>query len=1021
METKIKVGEVFDGRYELLEILGQGGLGIVFKARQIDLGRVVALKVIQDTRSIDAEFRARFIREAQILNSLSHPNVVTVYSVGLSSDETLYMTMELAIGENLKQRLNRQEQIASHRERGRPTRFSSSGSIPPVQALQIIKSAAEAMNYVHSNGVIHRDIKPENIVLANQPKPDTVKIIDFGLAKDETNSSEAGSLTATGELMGTPEYMSPEQCRGMRATKESDIYSLTVCLFECLAGEAPFSADTGIGVMYKHMNEAVPPLPSHLIEKFDPILDQLVQKGMAKKTEDRYSSMDELATQCAEAIDLIQKQKPGKKPKRSFLPTSKTAIIISSLALFLGVVLISSVIIKQTHDQDSSKNQINQYKVSAPSIIADLKKMLGSGNESGAQSLLDRVTKSKGFAVWSPNEKIDFFSECLNLSKQYGASNLVPGLGLKALKAMQLELKSELLSNEQVSDETLQKSEALCAWLLTTELTSKQWTTVHNITHQRYWHNNHNKAIFNTAYTQKFADSTNFTRLSVESVLKKGGLKDENDWEEVHLALLQLARVSFPIEGRLDLIYQLAKKSEGLEKQITSSEMRRRLIYAEYYQYKHDRKQSDRELQLATNELPKITSEDDRMIYYISLSKIALANSDWKTLKYASTNAISKAENTNNGGEKKGAQVQLEKALRNLGEVAAADKMSDEVIRSASAQTLPETYRNTLNECKLAAQWDSVLKYTTKLQELANTRKFPNYEAYAFALKYLAFEMKNDTSKAEANFAKAKQLYLAHSKEDPSQEILWCLRYLIDYQLRKLQANQADLKKLQLVSTRIVEIARKVNLKEFEFYGHVGLAFSNGLRTKEGSEEVRKANEIVDQLSMETQTWFYAFVIVRACEQKAFDVVTELSNKLIKFATKTNQPELQVFAHTALSIASANKNEAQSHLNTAFEIASTKKEQLKYLSHEFADQLVRDSVFNNHWQELPNRINLLEYYVKKDKNPQLAAYCFAAKWHYLKHQNKAKDAEPERQAAFKSTWDPQTMIKLGLPAPNKGP
>lgn len=265
MDELLKIDQVFDDKYQLLEQLGSGGIGTVYKAMQLDCNRVVALKVLHLGISQDEEYRTRFLREAQALSKLSHTNIVTIYHLGISSTNIPYLVMEYLKGQSLRAVLNAQARL------------------PVLLALKIIKDAAGALQYTHTEGIIHRDLKPENMILVSQPEANTIKLVDFGLAKlsDQTNKEQ--KLTNTGELIGTCSYMSPEQCMGKSVDFKTDIYSLTACLYELMLGQKAMQGDTAVGVMYKHINESAPEIKAGQVDRFDPVLNDIISKGMSKQ------------------------------------------------------------------------------------------------------------------------------------------------------------------------------------------------------------------------------------------------------------------------------------------------------------------------------------------------------------------------------------------------------------------------------------------------------------------------------------------------------------------------------------------------------------------------------------------------------------------------------------------------------------------------------------------------------------------------------------------------------------------
>lgn len=310
-----RVGQKIDN-YELLSVLGEGGLGVVFRARQSEVGRLVAIKVLH-AHIVDEEFQSRFLREAQILNKLSHVNIVTVYHMGVSDTGLLYLVMEMVEGRSLRQILFAEDKLDT------------------LRALKITRDAAKALSYVHKNGIVHRDLKLENIILVQEPEPETVKIIDFGLAGLSQQQNQ--KLTKTGALVGTAAYMSPEQCTGQKVDHRSDIYSLAICLYEILTGVKPFEADNPVGVMYQHMNNTTPSLQAKgTLSKYISDLDELIAHATEKLPADRFQNMDEFARAIDDVIDVIEghsESKPGRKR------TNRTFQIVSAVALIFMSIL----------------------------------------------------------------------------------------------------------------------------------------------------------------------------------------------------------------------------------------------------------------------------------------------------------------------------------------------------------------------------------------------------------------------------------------------------------------------------------------------------------------------------------------------------------------------------------------------------------------------------------------------------------------------------------------------------------
>lgn len=274
-------GDIFNGRYQLLEVLGAGGVGTVFKAVQIDCNRTIALKILHPESSSDDDFKKRFVREARVLNELQHTGIVTVYHAGISESGLLFIAMEYVAGKSLRRLLN------------------DEGKLSLARATAITRQAADALACVHEQHIVHRDLKPENMIIVDEPEPDTLKLIDFGLARflDEQKA------TRTGTLIGSASYMSPEQCQGKSVDGRSDVYSLAACYYEMLTGDKPFHADNPLGLMYKHIHDPVPPVKFSGQVRFQQAANEVLGRAMAKKAEDRYQKMEEFSAALSGLIE----------------------------------------------------------------------------------------------------------------------------------------------------------------------------------------------------------------------------------------------------------------------------------------------------------------------------------------------------------------------------------------------------------------------------------------------------------------------------------------------------------------------------------------------------------------------------------------------------------------------------------------------------------------------------------------------------------------------------------------------
>jgi eukaryotic-like serine/threonine-protein kinase len=260
------------GRYELGELLGRGGMAEVRKARDTRLGRTVAVKRLRTDLASDATFQARFRREAQSSASLNHPSIVSVYDTGeeMSTDGSdvaqPYIVMECVSGRTLRDIIREGRKIL------------------PERALEITSDVLAALDYSHRTGIIHRDIKPGNVMLT--PAGD-VKVMDFGIARAVSDASS--TMTQTAAVVGTAQYLSPEQARGETVDSRSDVYSTGCLMYELLTGRPPFVGDSPVAVAYQHVRENPAP-PSDHDDQLDSEIDAIVLKSLAKRVEDRYQS-----------------------------------------------------------------------------------------------------------------------------------------------------------------------------------------------------------------------------------------------------------------------------------------------------------------------------------------------------------------------------------------------------------------------------------------------------------------------------------------------------------------------------------------------------------------------------------------------------------------------------------------------------------------------------------------------------------------------------------------------------------
>jgi serine/threonine-protein kinase len=271
------VGKVIDGRYEMQVRIGEGGMGVVYKARQISIDRVIALKMLNQQMANDPTWVQRFYNEAKACSRLQHPNTIRMFDFGQTSDGRLFMTMEFLDGQSLRAALQ-------------------NGALAPQRVVKILIQCCASLAEAHSIGIIHRDIKPDNVFLLNMAgSPDFVKLLDFSVAK----LLEGDRMkTQAGVVFGTPQYMSPEQGRGLPLDARSDLYALGVLAFEMLTGNVPFHDENPMTIIQMHLHAGVPPMH----EQIPYSVQQIVRRALEKDASRRYQSAGEMMQHCQQVF-----------------------------------------------------------------------------------------------------------------------------------------------------------------------------------------------------------------------------------------------------------------------------------------------------------------------------------------------------------------------------------------------------------------------------------------------------------------------------------------------------------------------------------------------------------------------------------------------------------------------------------------------------------------------------------------------------------------------------------------------
>ncbi len=320
--VEIEIPKCIDDRFDVLEVLGKGGMGTVYKVRDREVGSIFALKLLHQNLQSDPAVLKRFEQEAKAAEQLDHPNLVPTYSHGVTSSGEPYLLIEYVEGETLAKIIERE------------------GALDADRAIALFEQICSALSYAHDKKIIHRDIKPANIIISKTPGgDDVIRVVDFGIAKTITEVDRSTrNLTQTGEVFGSPHYMSPEQCLGLMLDEKSDIYSLGCVMFEAMSGKPPFAGSNPIQLVVKHINDKPKPyLPKFSASKREQSLQSIALKCLEKEAVDRFQDVGEIE----HALERIKYGKSVNFDQNSKFKTSVFQKQLHLIAFITPLVLIA--------------------------------------------------------------------------------------------------------------------------------------------------------------------------------------------------------------------------------------------------------------------------------------------------------------------------------------------------------------------------------------------------------------------------------------------------------------------------------------------------------------------------------------------------------------------------------------------------------------------------------------------------------------------------------------------------------
>ncbi|MGI8885378.1 MAG: protein kinase domain-containing protein, partial [Gaiellaceae bacterium] len=330
--------------YQIEALIGRGGMGAVYRAEELGLGRKVALKVIAPELAEDSRFRERFLRESRIAASLDHPHIVPIFKAG-DEDGALFLAMRYVEGTDLAKLLH------------------EGGALAPRRAIDLLEQVAEALDAAHEKGLVHRDVKPSNVLMAFAAGKEHCYLADFGLTK---RTGSLSGISAPGDVVGTLEYVAPEQITGGEVDAQADLYSLGCVLYECLTGQPPFPRATDVALLWAHVHEQ-PPRPSEVRPELPKAIDAVLGRALAKEPGRRYGTAGELVSAGCSSLGLIETAPAPTSTRRWALPVAAALAVVVAAAL-------AFVLLRDSGDGLSvvSPNSVGVVDPSSNEIVAEV-------------------------------------------------------------------------------------------------------------------------------------------------------------------------------------------------------------------------------------------------------------------------------------------------------------------------------------------------------------------------------------------------------------------------------------------------------------------------------------------------------------------------------------------------------------------------------------------------------------------------------------------------------------------------